>query len=214
MRKLNVGDRALVKSMEWYDTQERSASLFVTSQKKYLGKIVTISKIDTFGAYNIVEDGGYWYWTDEMFDSSYYFDWKMKNFPDYIECRNILSSKIYEDLKYSKIPEELLKIQSIGLDSSIVKKFEKLYICKEAYLILANSLFPFPNWQEGEKYSLIITINTGSAHIKFMTIEFPTKNMREVFVTKFRHLINDFKISAEADDLLRQFLDSSQYEKI
>jgi hypothetical protein len=75
--------------------------------------------------------------------------------------------------------------------------------------MLANSLFP--NWRRRKKYNLVITI----ARIKFMTIEFPTNNMRGIFVTKFHQLINDFKIAAEKDgNLSKQLLDSGQYEEI
>lgn len=221
MRKLKVGDRVLVKSREWYDAESKDKrgyvhfpeESFVTDMVKYLGTIVTISYISDDGSYRIEEDEGDWGWIDDMFDPSYYFSWEMKNFPDYIECKNILSSKMYEGLKYSKVPGELLNIRSLGFDSSIVKKFEKLYICKEAYLMLANSLFP--NWRRRKKYSLVITISTVSARIKFMTIEFPTNNMRGIFMTKFHHLIDDFKINAEKDgDFSKQLLNSGQYEEI
>ena len=74
--KYNPGNKVKVKSQDWYyenadDINEVKCDMtvFVPDMKKYCGNTVTImAKKDIIGCYEIEEDGGCYYWTDEMFE--------------------------------------------------------------------------------------------------------------------------------------------------
>lgn len=79
--KYKNGDKVRVKSIEWYDkNKEADGSVnlvdtndgdynFVEPMSRYCGRIVTICGVDYVDRfYDIVEDEGEYYWTDEMFE--------------------------------------------------------------------------------------------------------------------------------------------------
>ena len=71
--KFKIGDRVLIKSLDWYyenkDILSVACGNFTPDMIKYCGKIVTISAVlPTLEAYHIKEDGGMFNWTDEMFE--------------------------------------------------------------------------------------------------------------------------------------------------
>lgn len=76
--KYKVGDKVRVKSIEWYDKNKEADGPvklfegnynFIKSMSKYCGRIVTICRVDYVGGfYDIVEDNGKSFWTDEMFE--------------------------------------------------------------------------------------------------------------------------------------------------
>lgn len=65
--KYKVGDIVKVRDdlieENWYGEQD-----FIEDMSDYKGKYVTIARISGESDYEIKEDNGLWYWTDEMFE--------------------------------------------------------------------------------------------------------------------------------------------------
>lgn len=73
--KFKAGDKVRVKTelkcgKRYYMEDCISHDSFEPEMANYKGKVVTISRIDG-SCYNIVEDGEYWRWVDEMFEPVY-----------------------------------------------------------------------------------------------------------------------------------------------
>ena len=73
--KYKVGDKVLVKSLDWYN-QNKYISLIETTNSDYnfievmqdfCGKVMTISSVNS-NYYDMVEDAGEYFWTDEMIE--------------------------------------------------------------------------------------------------------------------------------------------------
>lgn len=69
---LQPGDTVMVRNDLvdggiYYMDDNSSRNTFVMHMKPYLGKMVTIDKVNN--QYKIKEDGGEWSWTDGMFES-------------------------------------------------------------------------------------------------------------------------------------------------
>lgn len=69
-----IGDKVYVKSIDWYNANKDiygnvnvSKSFFIPSMKKYCGKMLTITEV-LDSHYKVAEDGGEFYWTDDMFE--------------------------------------------------------------------------------------------------------------------------------------------------
>lgn len=70
-RLLQPGDNVIVRNDLvdggiYFMDKNTSRNTFVRGMKPYLGKMVTIDKVN--GQYKIKEDGGVWSWADEMFE--------------------------------------------------------------------------------------------------------------------------------------------------
>ena len=76
MSKFKVGDKVKVRS--WGDMEREFGTFpsgtikakngFVADMGKYCGKVVTIASVSLLG-YRIKEDGGSWYYSDDMFEN-------------------------------------------------------------------------------------------------------------------------------------------------
>lgn len=66
--KYKVGDKVRVRS-DLKINEDYGLQAFVIEMSQYIGKVVTIQKTYS-NKYNIKEDKGKWYWTDEMFEES------------------------------------------------------------------------------------------------------------------------------------------------
>ena len=69
---LKIGDKIMVRrdlrrGKSYGMKESRLTQTFVYNMEIYMGRIVTIGRIDEYG-YRILEDGGSWSWTDEMFE--------------------------------------------------------------------------------------------------------------------------------------------------
>ena len=75
MSKFKIGDKVRVR--QWDDMKKEFGTLprgtikarggFIEEMRQYCGKIVTITSITSQG-YHIKEDGGEWYYSDDMFE--------------------------------------------------------------------------------------------------------------------------------------------------
>ena len=77
--KYKVGDRVRIKSLDWYNEnkdKEGNVPLNMNTNSKYnfikimlglCGKVMTISRVNIY-SYDMVEDNGEYFWTDEMIE--------------------------------------------------------------------------------------------------------------------------------------------------
>lgn len=68
MAKFNVGDQVRVKEDLVTGSFYNENTLFVSGMEQYKGKIVTIDLVDHDGTYRIKEDGGEWWYADDMLE--------------------------------------------------------------------------------------------------------------------------------------------------
>ena len=73
--KYKVGDKVRIKSLDWYN-QNKDVSLiestnsyhnFIAIMQDFCGKVMTISNVNS-DYYDMVEDAGEYFWTDEMIE--------------------------------------------------------------------------------------------------------------------------------------------------
>lgn len=174
--KYKEGDRLLVKSHEWYDSNKDCYGeitfenpyglddfVFTKDDAKWCGKVMTVSYLTTDG-YVLVEDDGY-IWCDEMFEklvepspcneSVKYGSLTINDtlFEDKVEI-NLQDYEIKQDgdkwfairntPKYPQSYEECCKVLEDVADQSLscyacglLNTFQRLLLCKEAYLVIA-----------------------------------------------------------------------------
>lgn len=72
--RYKVNDKVKVKSLDWYNKNKNEDGdvdcgihVFSRMMFGFCGKVVTIKKADS-GIYDIMEDNGYFFWTDDMFE--------------------------------------------------------------------------------------------------------------------------------------------------
>jgi hypothetical protein len=131
--KFKVGDKVRVKSLEWFETLDRSRSSyrmpgrsehFTLTMQEFCGKVVTIRYIDNSrgkGSYNIFGDDFHWY------------DWM---FEDYVEpnlylhpfCLSKESLVYIDDIKYRVSKSLTTHVWLVNDDRRNDVVFEKLKI--------------------------------------------------------------------------------------
>ena len=64
--KYQVGDRVKIKSFDWF--RNGACIGFSTLMSKYCGEVLTIQSKNNMNTYCMKEDGGQFYWTDDMIE--------------------------------------------------------------------------------------------------------------------------------------------------
>ena len=64
--KYQVGDRVKIKSFDWF--RNGACIGFSTLMSKYCGEVLTIQSKNNMNNYRMKEDGGQFYWTDDMIE--------------------------------------------------------------------------------------------------------------------------------------------------
>ena len=74
-RKLRVGDKVMIKSLEWYDKNKDHEGIvrlkentFISAMSKYCNQVMTIEGERSRFDFILKEDPENWSWTEEMFD--------------------------------------------------------------------------------------------------------------------------------------------------
>lgn len=172
--KYKVGDKVVIKSADWYYNNrdeigqvDCGGTCFIPSMITFCGQIVTISSVQpSLEFYRIKEDGGTFYWTDEMIEGIFSEENKPLTFGDSWECPqgyqfvdengNVINAqKITLEKKekiYPKTYEECCEIVKVEkkhtLEGEIIRvnnykialleSFQKLLICRDAYWKIAG----------------------------------------------------------------------------
>lgn len=184
--KYKVGDRVVVKSLEWYNRHKNSEGTvnvpqhFVVGMSKYCGQVLTISEVYGDTCY-YVEDAGY-SWSDEMFEGleSDVVPKPIKKIDvsilptDFDSCAKLLGVSCH--------------ISADGYMGAEFQEFQRLIICRNAYWAIADNWKP--NYKDKEKKHCIVM--RGNKLGVATTIEisrnfaFPTPEMAQKFHDSFK----------------------------
>jgi hypothetical protein len=186
--KFNVGDKVLVKSLDWYNENKDEDGIvhvpcnFVRGMSELCGKVLTITH-RSWNSYSVKENG--FSWSDQMFERA------LSPVEVFAETK---------DVKYlPKTYEECCKV--LGIDSTInhtigtlfryrdtIKHFIKLHICRDAYWKLANNWAPDYTDTKTKKHCIVTRrerLSVATTTETNRVFAFPTPEMAEMFVKNF-----------------------------
>lgn len=188
--KYKVGDKVVVKSLEWYNRhKDRLGNVnvpqcFVFSMSKYCGKVMTICRVFDGASYRVVEDEGSYAWSDEMFEG---LESELNNTPK--STKKIDVSILPTDFDAcAKLLGVSCHISEEGYMGAEFQEFQKLIICRNAYWAIADNWKP--NYKDKEKKHCIVM--RGNKLGVATTIEisrnfaFPTPEMAQKFHDSFK----------------------------
>lgn len=186
--KYNVGDRVVVKSLEWYNRhKDRNGNVnvpqcFVFSMTKYCGRVMTICRVYEGSSYRVEEDNGSYAWSDEMFVGL-----EFEAVPKPIKKIDV--SILPTDFDAcAKLLGVSCHISTDGYMGAEFQEFQRLIICRNAYWAIADNWKP--NYKDKEKKHCIVM--RGNKLGVATTIEisrnfaFPTPEMAQKFHDSFK----------------------------
>lgn len=188
--KYKVGDRVIVKSLDWYNENKNSAGnvpvpcAFVRGMSKYCGEVVTIGSV-SLGGYYITDCGDYT-WSDEMFEGFADIEDLFAKTND-VEC---LPKSVDACARVLGVSPE---VNSNGHMGVIFEKLQELYICRDAYWKVADNWKPDYTDIKTKKHCIVTrrerlsVATTTETHRAFA---FPTPEMAEMFVRNFGAMLN------------------------
>jgi len=193
--KYNIGDRVLVKSLEWYNENKDAfgtvnvPTSFVGGMSRYCGKCVTISG-KGWRSYDIKEDNGAYVWSDEMFeglgDGSCICELFAKTgnltlLPSSVErCAAILGVK--SEIRAND-----------GYMGVVITTLQELYICRDAYWKMANNWEPDYTDIKTKKHCIVTRrgrLSVATTTETNRAFAFPTPEMAGMFVKNFGSKLN------------------------
>lgn len=184
--KYSVGDRVVVKSLEWYNRhKDRNGNVnvpqcFVSDMSRFCGQVLTISHVYPDSCYHVMEAG--FSWSDEMFEG--------------LESEVSVPNPI-KKIDVSILPSDFdtcakllgvsCHISEEGYMGAEFRVLQKLFICRNAYWAIADNWKP--NYKSKEKKHCIVA--RGNKLGVATTIEisrnfaFPTPEMAQAFHNNF-----------------------------
>lgn len=188
--KYKVGDRVIVKSLDWYNENKNSVGTvpvpcaFVREMSSFCGKVVTIRRVN-LSSYSIEESYSY-SWSDEMFegfaDSGDLFAKTndVEFLPKSVDaCARVLGVS----------PEVCVN----GYAGVIFEKLQELYICRDAYWKLASNWKPDYTDIKTKKHCIVTRrgrLSVATTTETNRAFAFPTPEMAEMFVRNFGAKLN------------------------
>ncbi len=225
--KYKVGDAVKIKSENWYKINRNESgdvkvpgNSFVSYMSMYCGQLTKITRIYK-EQYRIDIDGGYWSWTDEMFENMEETKIKLPEGweVDRVENGEIILKeskkglpKTWEDCIASLVDGEYITLDSTlmraNLNNISIDKVNKnflpkglgrpmlalmqLLICREVYRQGWK-----PNWNDREdKFCIIYRDNEILPTCYFNhseVLSFQSEEVRDKFLENFRDLIEEAK---------------------
>lgn len=189
--KFNVGDKVLVKSLDWYNENKDASGnvqvpmCFVSAMREWCGKIVTIQS-KGYNNYWIAESGQYM-WSDEMFEGLadvtelFAKTGDVRLLPTSLEqCANILG--VRHEIKAND-----------GYMGEMIATLQELYICRDAYCKLANNWIPDYTDIKTKKHCIVTRrgkLSVATTTETNRAFAFPTPEMAERFVKNFDAKLN------------------------
>lgn len=185
--KYKIGDRVVVKSLEWYNSNKNSMGAvlvpcgFVREMAKYCGHVLTISRVG-YAGYAV--DGTGFAWSDEMFEG---LESEVNNAPKSIKKIDV-SVLPTDFITCAKLLGVNYHISTDGYMGAEFQEFQKLIICRNAYWSIADNWKP--NYKDKEKKHCIVM--RGNKLGIATTIEisrnfaFPTPEMAQKFYDSFK----------------------------
>lgn len=187
-RKYKVGDRVVVKSLEWYNSHKNGEGTvnvpqyFVLGMSKYCGQVLTIREVYADTCY-YVDDAGY-AWSDEMFEG---LESKVDSRP--VPIKKIDVSILPTDFDAcAKLLGVSCNISADGYMGIEFQEFQKLIICRNAYWAIAYDWKP--NYKNKEKKHCIVTrrgiVSVATTIEISRNFAFPTPEMAQKFHDSFK----------------------------
>lgn len=187
--KFNVGDKVLVKSLDWYNDNKDALGTvnvpcgFVEQMSKYCGKVLTI-RYKGWRSYDVAECG--FNWSDEMFERA------LSPVEVFAETNDV--KYLPKDLEgCANVLEVSPEVCTNGYMSCILTYLQELYICRDAYWKLANNWKPDWTDMKTKKHCVVIRRNKISVATSTETsraFAFPTPEMAEMFMKNFASKLN------------------------
>lgn len=184
VEKYKVGDKVLVKSLDWYNENKNGMGdvlvpcTFVEGMSQYCGKVLTIRRVG-ISAY-CVEECGY-SWSDEMFERS------LSLAEVFAETKDV--KHLPKDLEgCAKILEVSPKSCVGGYNGVLFECLQELYICRDAYWKLANNWTPDYTDTKTKKHCIVTRrrrLSVATTTETNRVFAFPTPEMAEMFVKNF-----------------------------
>lgn len=193
--KYNIGDRVVVKSLEWYNENKNAdgavdvPKTFVKGMSSYCDRVVTIAG-KGWNSYYITEDSGSYAWSDEMFeglaDASYVCELFAKTgdlalLPSSVErCAAILG------VEYEIRAND-------GYMGVVITTLQELYICRDAYWKMANNWKPDYNDIKTKKHCIVTRrgrLSVATTTEMNRAFAFPTPEMAGMFMKNFGSKLN------------------------
>lgn len=185
--KYKVGDRVVVKSLEWYnrnknyDGNVNVPQCFVSEMSRFCGQVLTISYVYPNSCYHVIEAG--FSWSDEMFEG---LESEVNSVPNPIKKIDV--SILPSDFDTcAKLLGVSCHISEEGYMGAEFRVLQKLLICRNAYWAIADNWKP--NYKSKEKKHCIVA--RGNKLGVATTIEisrnfaFPTPEMAQAFHNNF-----------------------------
>ena len=194
--KYKVGDKVRVHTKEWFRTNcskncigaftyEDTCYAVVEGMAKFCGQEITINR-ELLGSYNILEDGGQWYWEDWMFED-------MNNNTNTIYNPNIV--------------EDFVKLIGVELDEEF---YDKEYGYRYKITSMYGVMFYNPNtklWQVCTENTFFKMIKEG----KFIK-KWTPKDGDKVYFPSFQYTdLYDYTEYIYEDDHANEMLKSGLY---
>ena len=151
--KYKVGDKVRIKSIDWYNQNKdedgnipliestNSYYNFIVIMQDFCGKVMTISNVNS-DYYDMIEDAGEYFWTDEMIEGLMEDGTKPLTFGDSLECPQ----------GYEFVDENgnVVNAQKITLEKK-EKMYPKTYEeCCEILGVDSDNFLAITNCYEGE----------------------------------------------------------------
>jgi hypothetical protein len=188
--KYNVGDKVLVKSLDWYNENKDASGnvqvpmCFVSAMREWCGKIVTIK---SRGCSNYLIAEGEYMWSDEMFEGLadvtelFAKTGDVGLLPTSLEqCANILG--VRHEIKAND-----------GYMGEMIATLQELYICRDAYCKMANNWIPDYTDIKTKKHCIVTRrgrLSVATTTETNRAFAFPTPEMAERFVKNFGAKLN------------------------
>jgi hypothetical protein len=192
--KYDIGDRVVVKSLEWYNENKNEdgavdvPKTFVRGMSSYCGRVVTIER-KGWGSYYIKEDSGSYIWSDEMFEG--------------LGDASCICELFVKTGDMTLLPSSVEKCATIlGVESEIrandrymgvmIATLQELYICRDAYWKMANWK---PDYTDIKTKKHCIVTRRSRLSVATTTemnraFAFPTPEMAGMFVKNFGSKLN------------------------
>lgn len=187
--KFNVGDKVLVKSLDWYNENKDTMGCvnvpgtFVRDMSRYCGKILTIRYKGGY-VYDVEENG--FSWSDQMFERA------LSLVEVFAETKDV--KYLPKDLAgCAKVLEVVPEVYTNGYMSYTLTCLQELYICRDAYWKLADNWEPDYTDIKTKKHCIVTRrgrLSVATTTEMNRVFAFPTPEMAEMFVKNFGWKLN------------------------
>ena len=163
---INVGDRVLIKSREWYDeNKDRFGNVpvphsFTAAMAQHCGRTLRVTDVLSPNTYEL--EGNSYLWSEEMFETVYFdvedlFEQLSKIKASVSSDSSSKSDKNVYPKTYKMCCKTLGIVPALSHDD-ILSKFDRLRTVRNAYWKISNSQ---PDWANSEQKKFVVIVDNG-----------------------------------------------------